>query len=199
MTDSQNLCTFLTKDSTKEHIQTKVFDLFEKCQKRKFVIKPVHLPRSDPRIELADEGSRESDPDSWEIGDSDLRALEDEFGKCNKKKALFVSKFNYGQPMAVDALSINWGKLGEQKKSIYICPPIKFVIACVKKIAKERSARGIMLVPAWRAATFWPFVFPGAKLNGRFKKAKKITCGVKRRPTAKPYMHGKKEFYALQF
>lgn len=48
----------------KEHIQKEVFELFKMCREIRVTIKPWHLSREDPGIQLADEGSRITDKDS---------------------------------------------------------------------------------------------------------------------------------------
>ena len=65
LTDSENLVSFLTKGSRKLHIQTLVLQVLDICKKLNLAIIPIHLQREDPRIRIADEGSKIPDSDDW--------------------------------------------------------------------------------------------------------------------------------------
>ncbi|KAI9553720.1 hypothetical protein GHT06_021652 [Daphnia sinensis] len=78
LTDSQNLTTFLTKGSRKRHIQKEIFEVMVLCKKLSLKIIPIHLLRDDPRIKLADDGSKTADTDDWQIDDeTSKRAIGD--------------------------------------------------------------------------------------------------------------------------
>jgi hypothetical protein len=59
----QNLTNFLTNESGKNHIQNEVFQVMVLCNKLNLRIIPIHLLREDPRIKLADDGSKKADTD----------------------------------------------------------------------------------------------------------------------------------------
>lgn len=67
LTDSQNMATFLTKGSGKRHIQSEVFRIMVLCQRLNIRIIPIHLLRDDPRIQIADDGSKTTDTDDWQV------------------------------------------------------------------------------------------------------------------------------------
>ena len=79
LTDSTNLVSFLTKGTMKQHIQAQVLEVFELLAKYQIRAVPVHLRRTDYRIQWADEGSREFDPDDWGIDQASYRALTKEW------------------------------------------------------------------------------------------------------------------------
>jgi lysophospholipid acyltransferase (LPLAT)-like uncharacterized protein len=63
LTDSQNMTTFLTKGFSKGPIQKEVFGIMTLCKKLNIRIIPIHLLRDDPRIKMADDGSKMTDTD----------------------------------------------------------------------------------------------------------------------------------------
>jgi hypothetical protein len=65
LTGSQNMTTFLTKGSGKGPIQKEVFGIMVLCKKLNIRIIPIHLLRDDPRIKVADDGSKMTDTDDW--------------------------------------------------------------------------------------------------------------------------------------
>ena len=67
LTDSTNLCTFLTKGSKKPSIQADVLEVHWLCHDLVVRLTPIHLKRDDFRIQIADAGSRPSDPDDWSV------------------------------------------------------------------------------------------------------------------------------------
>jgi hypothetical protein len=54
----------------------------------------------------------------------------------------------------VDCFSVNWS--GENN---WIVPPPRLINAVLKKLNKDR-AKGVLIVPVWRSAPFWPVLFP---------------------------------------
>ena len=67
LTDSQNMATFLTKGSGKGPIQKEVFGIMVLCKKLNIRIIHIHLLRDDPRIKVADDGSKMTDTDDWQV------------------------------------------------------------------------------------------------------------------------------------
>ena len=67
ITDSTNLVAFLTKGTMKMAIQTQVLEVFKLLASFKIRLLPVHLKRTDFRVQWANEGSRFFDPDDWGI------------------------------------------------------------------------------------------------------------------------------------
>ena len=62
LTDSQIMAVFFTKGSSKCPIQKEVFRVMVLCNKGlKIRIIPIHLLRDDPRILIADDGSKTID------------------------------------------------------------------------------------------------------------------------------------------
>ena len=91
LTDSQNMVIFLTKGSGKSHIQKEVFKIMIQCKRLNIRIIPIHLLRDDPRIKIADDGSKTVDTDDWQIDDETLKKNKD---KYNFTIDLFASDRN---------------------------------------------------------------------------------------------------------
>ena len=90
-------------------------------------IDPIHLLRSDPRIQLANALSKTNNTDNWSIDDLLFQQLHDDFNfeidlfadKINRKVKRFVSHFYDPEAFALDAFSITWDLLA------WVCPPVK--------------------------------------------------------------------------
>ena len=116
LTDSQNLVTFLTKGSSKPAIQATVLDIFKISRRLRIDIIPIHLLRSDYRIQVADFGSRFYDPDDWSIDSSSFESLTrfwpatiDLFAHfSNSQLPRFYSFGNAPHTSSVDAFVQDW-------------------------------------------------------------------------------------------
>ena len=75
LTDSENLVTFLTKGSSRPSIQATVLDIYHLSHRLKLDIIPLHVRRSDYRIQAADHGSRFFDPDDWSIDTASFESI----------------------------------------------------------------------------------------------------------------------------
>ena len=162
LTDSTNLVSFLTKGTMKKHIQEQVLEVFSLLATYKIRLVPVHLRRTDFRIQWADEGSREFDPDDWGIDRGSYRELTkswqptvDLFAhSSNAKSTKFYSYGNAPYSAGVDAFAQDW-----TDEIAWACPPVYLVADTLKKIENTRMM-AILTVPAWRSAPFWPVLFP---------------------------------------
>ena len=165
LTDSTNLVSFLTKGTIKMKIQEHVMEVFRLLASFQIRLVPVHLKRSDFRIQWADEGSRSFDPDDWGIDTQSYRDLTrvwqptlDAFAHTSNAKC---SKFySYGaapRSAGVDAFAQNW-----TDELAFVCPPVHLITDALKKI-ESTEMMAILVVPAWRTATFWSIIFPDGK------------------------------------
>ena len=160
LTDSQNMVTFLTKGSGKSHIQSEVFRIMVLCQRLNIRIIPIHLLREDPRIKLADDGSKTTDTDDWQVDDETYQTINrnykfsldlfasDRNKKCNKFFLNFYCPDTYG----IDAFSHSW-----EGEVLWICPPIREVINIVRRLNSKAS--GVLFIPEWKTADYWTEVF----------------------------------------
>ena len=162
LTDSTNLVSFLSKGTMKMAIQRKVLEVYKLLAKYRIRIVPVHLRRTDYRIQWADEGSRSFDPDDWGIDQASFRQITktwkptvDLFAHAtNAKCERFYSYGDAPRTAGVDAMARSWNN-----ELAWACPPVYLVAEVVRKIA-HTNMMAILVVPAWRTAPFWSALFP---------------------------------------
>jgi len=194
VTDSANLVAFLTKGSSKSAIQKDVIQVLAMTKELKIRIIPIHLLRSDPRIQEADEGSKFPDSDDWSIDEDTFQKLQSYVGKFtvdvfadneNKRVGQFFSNFWCPGTSAVDAFTVSW-----DQHVLWICPPVKLIIPAIQKIALSRS-KGILIIPKWSTAQFWPWVYPdGKSLSVDFVHAQEIRPRIKQNSGAMSLVRG---------
>ena len=82
----------------------------------------------------------------------------------NTKERRFYSKFACPGSEGTDALQFSWDDAVP-----WICTPPGLIIRVVKKIAAAVRMSGVLVVPVWRTAMFWPFLCPdGTHLSAIF-------------------------------
>ena len=161
LTDSQNMATFLTKGSGKPQIQKEVFHIMILCKRLKLRIIPIHLLRDDPRIQVADDGSKTTDTDDWEVDNNTYERIHkrhnftvDLFASThNSKCKKFFSNFYCPSTSGIDAFSHSW-----ENETAWICPPIREIIRVARRL-KESNTKGVLFIPEWKTADFWPEIF----------------------------------------
>lgn len=161
LTDSENLVSFLNKGSGKSHIQVEVFRVMTLCQALRLRIIPIHLLRDDPRIQVADQGSKVKDTDDWSVNNTTFTTLNDQFSFTidlfasneNAKCPRFYSNFYCQGTQGIDAFCHNW-----DNEVAWICPPVKDIIQIVRKILVS-NITGILMIPEWPTADFWLEIF----------------------------------------
>jgi len=79
ITDSENLVSFLHKGSPKVHIHEKVTEIYTLLFDMNCTLEPVHLLRTDERIQLVDDLSKVRDTDNWSIDDHSFQILHKQF------------------------------------------------------------------------------------------------------------------------
>ena len=161
ITDSENLVHFLNKGSGKIHIQREVFKIMLLCQELNIRIIPIHLLREDPRIKIADEGSKTEDTDDWQVDIATFKKFDlsmqfsiDLFASdWNSKCSRFYSNFWCKDTLGIDSFSHDWS--GEVA---WVCPPIKLVLKTIRKIRNSKIS-GVLFVPDWQTADYWSEIF----------------------------------------
>jgi hypothetical protein len=178
LTDSENLTTFLTKGSGKRKIQQDIFRVLSLARSLNIEIEPIHLLRDDPRIKIADDGSKIDDSDNWSVDNELFSTLNKEWGftvdlfadELNAKVQKFYSNFYTPNSTGIDAFAQNW-----DKEVVWACPPVKDIIKFIRK-AKVSKIAGVLIVPAWQTADYWPFIFDAdGMLKRDFKSVQKVS------------------------
>ena len=168
-TDSTNLVAFWEKGSPKPDIQLDIIECFLFCREHNIELHVLHLLRSDPRIEAADQGSRYFDKDDWGIDDASFSVIQSRFmpegfsldlfaSPSNARCSRFFSKYAFPGSSATDAFSVSWNN-----ECLFVCPPIGKLISAWKKISLSSNAKGAVILPIWKSASFWPIFFPDGK------------------------------------
>lgn len=169
LTDSANVVSFLTKGSPKSHLQSMIFDILILSTNLNCVISPVHLYRSDERVQQADFLSKIKDSDNWSVDarsfdrfNADFHFDVDLFADLNNRKVpTFVSKFYNPEALAVDAFTISWPGM------CWVCPPVSLIQSVLRRIRTSRC-QGLLVVPNWPASDYYCDLFDGTSLKAPF-------------------------------
>ncbi len=162
VTDSTNLVAFLTKGSPKEPIQEEAIAVYRLAQRHNLHIIPIHTSREDPRIRIADAGSKEVDRDDWGIDVFSFNKLQKRYGPFsvdlfastgNNRVERFYSPFAMPEAEGVDAFAHSW-----EGETAFICPPVHLIIPAWRKLVNT-PMKAVVVVPNWPASLFWPIVF----------------------------------------
>ena len=122
---------------------------------------PIHLLRDDPRIQVADDGSKTVDTDDWQVDHKTFEGIYHKYNftmdlfasnrnkKCNK----FYSNFYCHGTHGIDAFAHSW-----EGEVLWICPPIRDVVKTVKRL-KQLKVVGVLFVPKWKTSDYWTEIF----------------------------------------
>lgn len=164
ITDSENVVNFIKKGSRRPHVQRIIFELARLVAKAGMDIEPIHLLRSDPRIEVADTGSKRIDSDNWSVDAWSFQKIESLLGEIfntdlfadhlNARVDRFYSLFYDEKTSGIDAFAQNWNEAG----NCWISPPVGLLIETHRKILNSKC-KGVVVLPIWESATFFPFFF----------------------------------------
>jgi len=160
VTDSEVMAQVLKKGSHRPVLQSIVFKIAKLCHKLKIRVEPIHLRRQDPRIQLADELSKEKDTDNWSIDEESFQSLNEQFqfdfdlfaDKVNKKASRYFSLYYDKDSSGVDAFSMGWDNLG----MIWACPPIKDLIKVHLRVVTS-NCKGVLIIPKWLTSSYIHF------------------------------------------
>ena len=163
-TDNQNVVSIILNGSPKAHLQRLAVDIFNLSLKYNVEIIPKWIPRSEN--DIADHFSKLTDNDNWGIDNSTFRFIEQTFGKfsidqfadeLNKKVQRFNAKFYCPGVENVNAFSVNW-----KYEFNWLCPPISLIAKVIKHM-QFCNGQGVLLVPRWESAYYWPILNDGQK------------------------------------
>jgi hypothetical protein len=203
LSDSENLVGFLSKGSRRPEIQSLVLEILANARKLQLTIIPIHLRREDPRIQIADAGSKSFDSDDWSIDGASFEALQGITGKftvdlfadeANARVPRFFSNFFSPKCEGVDAFAQSW-----ENEHCWACPPVKLIIRTVEKI-RVTNCSGCLVVPEWQAAHFWPFLHTKeGHATPPFHTRKTFSPFIKQNSNARTALRGRPKFKMLAF
>ena len=134
-------------------------NIFNLCFKCKIDLQPRWTPREENKV--ADTLSKIYDYDDWSVKECVFQDISARWGPFtvdrfasaeNAKLTRFNSKFYSPGTEQVDALSISWSK-----ENNYLVPPVYLVPKVIQHLRISR-ATGVLFVPQWPSAAFWPLI-----------------------------------------
>lgn len=161
-TDSSSAAACVAKGSKSPKVQEIVFEIAQLCMRTGTQVTPLHLRREDPRIQLADEGSKVLDTDNWSIDYYSFQDLHAQFhfefdlfaSHDNAKVSRYCSLYHGPFAQAIEAWSLDWSAL----PMLWICPPVSQLVRVQHRI-RQSPCEGVVCLPLWKTATYFPFFF----------------------------------------
>jgi len=168
-TDNQNVARILQVGSKTHVLQKEALLVFSLCVAHNVAIEPEWTPRSENQ--LADFISHIQDWDDWQLNPNVFNWLNFQWGPCSVDR--FASYYNTQLPRfnsrycnpgseAIDAFTCDWS--GEMN---WWCPPI-YLVPRMLRHAENCKCKGILVVPHWPSAPFWPLICPSGKSFASF-------------------------------
>ena len=140
--------------------------IFNYCRQHTISLDVQWIPREENQV--ADGISRIIDFDDWGISLEFFRYVDSIFGphtidrfadNLNTKLSVFNSRFWCPGTSSVDAFSCSW-----DSENNWLVPPLSLVCRTVSHL-KASKASGTLIIPAWKSASFWPFLFSEYSVN----------------------------------
>ena len=157
--DNQAVCSIINKGSMKEDLQCLALQIFNFATVNSIHLETEWIPRTENC--RADYLSRVIEVDDWAICEPLLDMIQARWGPLdvdffasehNAKLPIFYSRFWCYKSSGVDAFTVDWGG----KNGLFVPP----VILAARVICKMQycKAYGVLVVPEWRSANFWPLL-----------------------------------------
>jgi hypothetical protein len=161
--DNMNVIHIMRKGSMKAKLQNVMIDIFNVSEAYNILIFPVWIPRAENG--RADLLSRlpYKDADDWKVNFALFHRLNRAWGpftvdrfatSYNTKCQRFNSKVWFKGTEAVNCFTVNWS--GENN---WLVPPPSLISEAIKKMSRD-EARGVLILPCWKSAPYWPIIFP---------------------------------------
>lgn len=201
-TDSENSMSFLTKGSSKPHIQEICFEIAKLKAEMEITIQPVHLLRGDSRIQLVDSMSKTADTDDWSIDEDNFQWFKSKFGlqidafasASNARLRRFYSEFCKHSCEGTNAYAQCW-----ENVILWCSPPVSELVYLANEI-KRRKCEGVVILPDWKTSTFYNHCFQNGFPVHPFQLIKRFLPFVSQNQAAKAGLEGTKfYFFALYF
>lgn len=158
-TDNQNIVHIMNKGSRKVELQNISIEIANVCFLHSITLLPQWIPRE--QNVKADEISKQSDCDDWEIDIDIFSFLDNLWGPhtvdrfasdYNTKCKVFNSKCWCPGTTGINSLEQHWGM-----ENNWVVPPPSIAGTCIQKM-KQEKANGTLIVPFWKSAPFWPLL-----------------------------------------
>ncbi len=160
LTDSSSAAACIQKGSKSSETQHITFGIVKLCKELGIHVTPIHLRREDPRIQMADDGSKIKNSDNWSIDSASFNELNEIFkfemdlfaDEQNAKTRDYCSLYFQKTAVAIEAFSTNWSEFG----MCWICPPISLLIQVNNRI-QTSQCKGVIILPVWKTSSFYTY------------------------------------------
>ena len=175
--DNLGVTSIYKKGSMKQDLNNVALEICALCIRQNIHLTIDWVPRN--QNQEADDMSKQPDWDDWGVNPSIFRYFNSQHGQftvdifasnVTKQLPKFYSKYWCGGSSGVDSMAYDWG--GEN--CWWVPPP---TIAAETLIhARACRAKGVMILPKWSTAIFWPMIHtgkdwvPGISLIMEYKK-----------------------------
>ena len=162
--DNMNTAKIINVGSSKNHIQKIALDIYQQCVASDIRIISKWIPREENT--LAASISKHNDTDDWSIDNETFTYIQERFGRfdidrfasaTNNKTRRFDARFHCPHAETINTFTADWGK-----DFNWLCPPTALVGTTLKH-AKACRATGVLFVPEWTSAYYWPLLTPDGK------------------------------------
>lgn len=161
-TDNFAASKIVESGSNKSELQVKALEIFDICKTKNIDLKINWISRENNKE--ADCISKIIDHDDWVVNTFFFKFITNKWGKItidrfasskNTKSPRFNSKYLCPSTEAVNAFSQDWS---EEKN--WLVPPIYLIPKCLNHFSVSKpGTTGILIVPVWQSAAFWPLLF----------------------------------------
>ena len=157
--DSQSACRIVQVGSRILENQNIAVDIFNICFVNNIMIETQWIPRAENQI--ADVLSKTIGLDDWKLNPELFAMLHRAWGpftidrfaaSYNTHLPRFNSRFWCPETEAVDAFTQNWSN-----ETNWVCSPVALIIPVIRHMSVCK-AKGILIVPCWPSAIFWPAI-----------------------------------------
>ena len=158
-TDAANIVSIIKKGSMNVELHNLALRIFAITSDSNIRLRMIWVPRS--QVQRADFLSRVIDVYDWQVDPYWFKVICQHFGvpnidrfadDHNNKLVRFNSKFYSRRAEAIDAFTCNWSC-----DYNYLVPPL-FLIPRVVDYLQLCRGYGLLVIPYWRAAFFWPCI-----------------------------------------
>ena len=168
-TDNMAATTILKSGSSKIELQHFSESVFNLCKSNNITFNVLWVPRDF--LSYADGLSKSIDYDDWETEDSFFQLLDQKWGPftldcfadhANAKTKKFYSRYYCPSSSGVNAFHFTW-----QNDMVFLVPPVHLIPDTVRHI-ETYLVKGVLLVPYWPSALFYPLLFHNDSLKAIF-------------------------------
>jgi hypothetical protein len=170
-TDNQAIVSIVRKSSMVLELHLLAKAVFELCVENAISLTIRWIPRD--LNSTADDLSKLKDRDDWGVDKKIFDLLQSKLGEKftldafasteNAKCCKFFSKFWCLNSSGVNSFSFDWSS-----EFVWLVPPIKLVTKALRH-AQFCNTSGVLIVPAWRSAAFWPHINNGMEWSAGLK------------------------------